>query len=67
MAVIAVFNQKGGVGKTTTCLNVTAALNIAQQCPIAMDMDPQGHLTLASGVGRTAPNGGMAVEGPSGY
>jgi len=60
MAVIAVFNQKGGVGKTTTCLNVTAALNIAQQCPIAMDMDPQGHLSLASGVGRTAPNGGMA-------
>jgi len=61
MAVIAVFNQKGGVGKTTTCLNVTAALNIAQQRPIAMDMDPQGHLTLASGVGRAMPNGGMAA------
>lgn len=61
MAVIAVFNQKGGVGKTTTCLNVTAALNIAQQNPIAMDMDPQGHLSLSSGVGRTPPNGGMAA------
>ena len=61
MAVIAVFNQKGGVGKTTTCLNVTAALNIAQQSPIAMDMDPQGHLTLASGVGRTAPDSGMVA------
>jgi len=41
MAVVAVFNQKGGVGKTTTCLNVTAALDIAQQCPIALDMDPR--------------------------
>ncbi len=61
MAVIAVFNQKGGVGKTTTCLNVTAALNIAQQSPIALDMDPQGHLTLASGVGRPAPDSGMVA------
>src|SRR5512135_2546162 len=50
MAVIAVFNQKGGVGKTTTCLNLTAALSLAQRHPIAIDMDPQGHLSLASGL-----------------
>jgi chromosome partitioning protein len=50
MAVIAVFNQKGGVGKTTTCLNLTAMLAIAQRNPIALDMDPQGHLTLACGL-----------------
>ncbi|HLP98177.1 MAG TPA: ParA family protein [Sideroxyarcus sp.] len=50
MAVIAVFNQKGGVGKTTTCLNLTAALALAQRHPIALDMDPQGHLSIACGL-----------------
>lgn len=50
MAVIAIFNQKGGVGKTTTCLNVAAVLAKAKRHPIALDMDPQGHLTLACGL-----------------
>jgi chromosome partitioning protein len=60
MAVIAVFNQKGGVGKTTTCLNLTAALARAQRHPIALDMDPQGHLSLACGLKKaTDPDAGM--------
>jgi chromosome partitioning protein len=60
MAVIAIFNQKGGVGKTTTCLNLTAALARAQRSPVAIDMDPQGHLSLASGLKDVAGgHGGM--------
>ena len=50
MAVIAVFNQKGGVGKTTSTLNIVAGLAIAQKQPIALDLDPQGSLSIASGL-----------------
>lgn len=50
MSVIAVFNQKGGVGKTTTTLNVAASLAMLDRRPVIIDLDPQGHVSLALGV-----------------
>jgi chromosome partitioning protein len=50
MAVIAVFNQKGGVGKTTTTLNVAASLALLERKPVVVDLDPQAHVSLALGV-----------------
>jgi chromosome partitioning protein len=49
MPVIAVFNQKGGVGKTTTTLNVGAALVRKHPHSLLVDVDPQSSLTLAIG------------------
>ncbi len=50
MSIIAVFNQKGGVGKTTTALNLLAAIAQAKQRPLAIDLDPQCHLSHIFGV-----------------
>src|SRR4030095_7473345 len=50
MAVIAVFNQKGGVGKTTTALNLLAAVAQHKTRPLGIDLDPQGHLSHIFGV-----------------
>ena len=50
MAIIAVFNQKGGVGKTTTALNLLAAVAQRKARPLGIDLDPQGHLSHIFGV-----------------
>jgi chromosome partitioning protein len=50
MRSIAVINQKGGVGKTTTTVNVGAALAESGQRVLVIDMDPQAHATLHMGI-----------------
>lgn len=50
MRTIAVLNQKGGVGKTTTVVNVAAALAAKGKRVLAIDLDPQAHLTIHLGV-----------------
>ncbi len=50
MAIVAVFNQKGGVGKTTTALNLLAAMALRKQRPLAIDLDPQCHLSQIFGI-----------------
>ncbi|MDE3020225.1 MAG: ParA family protein [Pseudomonadota bacterium] len=47
--IIAVFNQKGGVGKTTTCLNLAAGLARKGLNPLVIDLDPQANLTISLG------------------
>lgn len=49
MARLAIFNCKGGVGKTTTALNLAAALSRAGESVCMVDMDPQAHLTRIFG------------------
>ncbi len=61
--IVAIVNQKGGVGKTTTAINVSASVAAAEKRALVVDMDPQANLTSGLGVDGASLNGSTIYRG----